>query len=467
MPHGGTGRLPHRGSAGAGIDPGDFDTRALPRPKAWTRDGVRREGGDGLGGPGRPGRDPIGPSCAPRRDGGSRRKESAHGRHQKRRRRRPRNSISRPSPRTPCSTTAGRPADRRGPGPGPRPPAGPPQAERRAKKERRRRVDPTTFEKQYTEDEIEFMTAMQGFKIQSGKAFPTHGDILQVALRSATASRPPEEGARRRGPLGTGASDRGSILPRGRARRPGLNPPDAPSKRAEGPPPFARRGPLTIPSDPASSRLATSARSRDGLGGRIRSTRPGPPRGSAGRRRRAARVRRPGPPRQGRLDGRDLVLAARGASCAVRVGDASTAGAAAGTRPPGQAEVGRERRRPSPRPRDLEGEIGRGRGSARRSAARPGSALAAGSDGGAARTGARKRRPSGPRPSPRPDRAQRPSSRPLGDLEAQAGHEAHQQESHSHRSPSHAGSESRPNRSSTRRKSAVPGKSYRRGGRVL
>src|SRR5947209_888882 len=40
---------------------------------------------------------------------------------------------------------------------------------RREKKERRKRIDPTTFEKQYTDDELEFMTAMQSFKEQSGK----------------------------------------------------------------------------------------------------------------------------------------------------------------------------------------------------------------------------------------------------------------------------------------------------------
>jgi hypothetical protein len=56
-----------------------------------------------------------------------------------------------------------------------------PPPERRAKKERRRRIDPTTFEKQYTEDEMEFMNAMQRYKVQSGKAFPSHGDVLRVA----------------------------------------------------------------------------------------------------------------------------------------------------------------------------------------------------------------------------------------------------------------------------------------------
>ena len=49
------------------------------------------------------------------------------------------------------------------------------------RKERRRRVDPTTFEKQYTPDEVEFMSAMQAFKSRTGKAFPTHGEVLAIA----------------------------------------------------------------------------------------------------------------------------------------------------------------------------------------------------------------------------------------------------------------------------------------------
>jgi hypothetical protein len=57
-----------------------------------------------------------------------------------------------------------------------------PVKERRERKERRRRIDPTTFEKQYTEDELEFMNAMQRFKVQSCKSFPSHGDVLRVAL---------------------------------------------------------------------------------------------------------------------------------------------------------------------------------------------------------------------------------------------------------------------------------------------
>ena len=54
--------------------------------------------------------------------------------------------------------------------------------ERRQRTERRRRIDPTTFEKQYTEDEMEFMTAMQRFKELSGKTFPSYGEVLRVAV---------------------------------------------------------------------------------------------------------------------------------------------------------------------------------------------------------------------------------------------------------------------------------------------
>lgn len=56
----------------------------------------------------------------------------------------------------------------------------PPQG--RAKKERGRHIDPTTFDKQYTDDELEFMNAMQRFKELSGKTFPTHGEVLKVAV---------------------------------------------------------------------------------------------------------------------------------------------------------------------------------------------------------------------------------------------------------------------------------------------
>jgi hypothetical protein len=62
----------------------------------------------------------------------------------------------------------------------PAPPVTGEGSERRAKKERRRRIDPTTFEKQYSDDEMEFMNAMQRFKEQTGKQFPTYREVIRV-----------------------------------------------------------------------------------------------------------------------------------------------------------------------------------------------------------------------------------------------------------------------------------------------
>lgn len=66
--------------------------------------------------------------------------------------------------------------------PTPAPEPAQPPAPPRVKKERRKRIDPTTFEKQYTRDELEFMSAMQKFKVQSGKSFPTYREVLMVAV---------------------------------------------------------------------------------------------------------------------------------------------------------------------------------------------------------------------------------------------------------------------------------------------
>ena len=79
--------------------------------------------------------------------------------------------------------------------PGPRGPIPQPTSELvpKAKKERRRRVDPTTFEKQYSTDEISFMNAIQAFKIRSGKMFPSHGDILKIALHLGYRQSPMED----------------------------------------------------------------------------------------------------------------------------------------------------------------------------------------------------------------------------------------------------------------------------------
>ena len=46
-----------------------------------------------------------------------------------------------------------------------------------------RQIDPTTCERDYSDDEIEFMKAMDDYKRRSGRQFPTWSEVLEV-LRS-------------------------------------------------------------------------------------------------------------------------------------------------------------------------------------------------------------------------------------------------------------------------------------------
>lgn len=50
----------------------------------------------------------------------------------------------------------------------------------RRKKQRRRHIDPTTCERDYNEQEIEFMRAMDDYKNASGRMFPTCSEVLEV-----------------------------------------------------------------------------------------------------------------------------------------------------------------------------------------------------------------------------------------------------------------------------------------------
>jgi hypothetical protein len=52
--------------------------------------------------------------------------------------------------------------------------------ERREKVSRRRQIDPTTCERDYTPSEVEFMNAMNDYKRRSGRMFPTCSEILEV-----------------------------------------------------------------------------------------------------------------------------------------------------------------------------------------------------------------------------------------------------------------------------------------------
>ena len=54
------------------------------------------------------------------------------------------------------------------------------KGERREQGERRRQVDPTTCERDYNEDEISFMKAMDQYKRDNRRPFPTWSEVLEV-----------------------------------------------------------------------------------------------------------------------------------------------------------------------------------------------------------------------------------------------------------------------------------------------
>ena len=54
------------------------------------------------------------------------------------------------------------------------------QGERRQLGERRRQVDPTTCERDYNEEEIVFMKAMDQYKRDNRRPFPTWSEVLEV-----------------------------------------------------------------------------------------------------------------------------------------------------------------------------------------------------------------------------------------------------------------------------------------------
>lgn len=52
--------------------------------------------------------------------------------------------------------------------------------EPRRKTQRRRHIDPTTCERDYSGKEVEFMKAMDDYKQSSGRMFPTCSEVLEV-----------------------------------------------------------------------------------------------------------------------------------------------------------------------------------------------------------------------------------------------------------------------------------------------
>jgi hypothetical protein len=68
------------------------------------------------------------------------------------------------------------------------------QGERRVKVQRRRQIDPTTCERDYNDDEILFMQALDAYKRTSGRMFPTCSEILEV-IRDLGYVRMPQAAA--------------------------------------------------------------------------------------------------------------------------------------------------------------------------------------------------------------------------------------------------------------------------------
>jgi hypothetical protein len=53
----------------------------------------------------------------------------------------------------------------------------------RRKVQRRRQIDPTTCERDYSDAEVEFMRAMDDYKRANGRMFPTCSEILEVVAK--------------------------------------------------------------------------------------------------------------------------------------------------------------------------------------------------------------------------------------------------------------------------------------------
>ncbi len=60
---------------------------------------------------------------------------------------------------------------------------------------RRRFVDPATCEREYSIAEMEFMQAMQDYKYQSGRMFPTWSEVLEV-LHALGYEKPADQSSR-------------------------------------------------------------------------------------------------------------------------------------------------------------------------------------------------------------------------------------------------------------------------------
>ena len=65
----------------------------------------------------------------------------------------------------------------------------------RRKSPRRRQIDPSTCERDYSPDEVEFMQAMDAYKRSSGRMFPTCSEVLEVVRAIGYAKLTPAAAA--------------------------------------------------------------------------------------------------------------------------------------------------------------------------------------------------------------------------------------------------------------------------------
>lgn len=57
-----------------------------------------------------------------------------------------------------------------------------PEVVDRRRQDRRRQIDPTTCERDYSGSEVDFMKAMDDYKRKSGRPFPTWSEVLEVVI---------------------------------------------------------------------------------------------------------------------------------------------------------------------------------------------------------------------------------------------------------------------------------------------
>jgi hypothetical protein len=83
----------------------------------------------------------------------------------------------------------------------------------RRKVPRRRQIDPTTCERDYSNDEIEFMHALDAYKRANGRMFPTCSEILEVIRDMGYVRLPASDACPTASVAGANSADSDSVAP--------------------------------------------------------------------------------------------------------------------------------------------------------------------------------------------------------------------------------------------------------------